>query len=115
MARWVGERLKSPRPYDGTADRALGAGDPWPDAAWGRDGSVFAAPLSRWPVTEPYQHLAEFLRYPTVPLSERATAGFLRRARASCLRFADGFLEAVAAHLERMKAVPLPGVEAEAG
>lgn len=106
MARWVGERLKSPTPYDGTADRALGASDPWPDAAWGGAGRAFAAPLSRWPVTEPYQHLAEFLRYPTVPLSERATAGFLHRARASCLRFADGFLEAVAAHLETMTGEP---------
>ena len=106
MARWVGERLKSPRPYDGTADRKLGAGDPWPDAAWGRAGKAFAAPLSRWPVTVPYQHLAEFLRYPPVPLSERATAGFLRRARGSRLRFADGFLEAVAIHLETMTGEP---------
>jgi DNA (cytosine-5)-methyltransferase 1 len=115
MARWVGERLKSPTPYDGTADRELGAGDPWPDAAWGDAGRSFAAPLSRWPVTMPYQPLAEFLHYPTVPLSERATAGFLRRARASCLRFADGFLEAVAAHLEGMKAGPEVGPPCRGG
>ena len=103
MARWVGERLKSPTPYDGTADRALAASEPWPDAAWGDAGRVFASSVSRFPVTMPYQHLAAFLRYSTVPLSERATAGFLGRARASGLRFAGGFLDAVAAHLDRMR------------
>jgi DNA (cytosine-5)-methyltransferase 1 len=107
LAQWVGERLKSPRPYDGTGDRELHDDDPWPDAAWGNAGQHFAAPLSMWPVTTPYQHLAEFLRYPPVPLSARATAGFLRRARASGLRFAEGFLDAIAAHLARMQANPV--------
>ena len=102
LAQWVGERLRFPLPYDGTNDRELHLNDSWPDAAWGRSGRAFASPLSRWPVSTPYQHLAEFLRYPLVPLSERATAGFLSRARASSLRFADGFLDAVAAHLARM-------------
>jgi DNA (cytosine-5)-methyltransferase 1 len=57
---------------------------------------------SEWPTTEKYQHLGEFLAFPTQPLSERATAGFLKRAIASTLRFPGGFLDDVAGHLERM-------------
>jgi DNA (cytosine-5)-methyltransferase 1 len=112
LAQWVGERLMSPRPYDDTNDRELPLHDPWPDTAWGKSGRSFAATLSMWPVSTPYQRLAEFLRYPPVPLSERATVGFLRRARASRLRFADGFLDAVAAHLARMQANSV-GIEAD--
>jgi DNA (cytosine-5)-methyltransferase 1 len=99
VARWVGECLKRPRPYDDTHDTPLARTPTWPRAAWGKDGKAFAADVSMWPVAAGYQHLAEFLRFPSVPLSRRATAGFLQRARAGCLRFADGFLDAVAAHL----------------
>ncbi|GAA4385994.1 hypothetical protein GCM10023147_08560 [Tsukamurella soli] len=46
------------------------------------------------------------------PLSARAAAGFLKRAEAGSLRFVPGFLDDVAAHLDRMRdsdvaAVPL--------
>ena len=40
-----------------------------------------------------------------VPLSQRATAGFLGRAETSSLRFADGFLNDVRDHL-RLVAKP---------
>jgi DNA (cytosine-5)-methyltransferase 1 len=103
MARWVGECLKNPRPYDDTRDTPLGRSPNWPRAAWGRDGEVYAADLSLWPVKAEYQHLAGFLRFPTTKLSERATAGFLSRAQASCLRFTEGFIEAVTGHLETMR------------
>jgi DNA (cytosine-5)-methyltransferase 1 len=56
-----------------------------------------------WPVREPYESLAKFLRYPVAPLSERATAGFLERTSRSTLRFPDGLLDAVEAHLSRMR------------
>ena len=52
---------------------------------------------------ERYQHLADFLEYPTRPLSERATLGFHRRASASTLNFPAGFLDDVAEHLRRTR------------
>jgi DNA (cytosine-5)-methyltransferase 1 len=39
-------------------------------------------------------------------LSARATAGFLKRAEASRLHFAPGFLDAVRAHLGDMQKTP---------
>jgi DNA (cytosine-5)-methyltransferase 1 len=70
-------------------------------AAWGRGGRAYRVPVSMWPVRYPYAHLADLLQDPA-PLSARATRGFLSRARASNLRFVDGFLADVAAHLERV-------------
>jgi DNA (cytosine-5)-methyltransferase 1 len=106
VARWIGECLSNPREYDDRQDMPLQSGRPWPKAAWGGKGSVFTSKVSVWPVRCEYQHLTDFLQFPTKPLSERATAGFLGRARASCLRFKDGFLDAVAVHLQRMQNTP---------
>jgi DNA (cytosine-5)-methyltransferase 1 len=102
LAKWVGERLLDPRSYDGSVDEVLRADAPWPSAAWGDGGGVRRADVSAWPLRRRYRHLAEFLRFPTKPLSVRATAGFLDRARLGYLRFADGFLEDVEEHLERL-------------
>jgi DNA (cytosine-5)-methyltransferase 1 len=103
VARWIGECLKNPREYDDRHDCPRKSGQPWPKAAWGANGTVFASKVSRWPVQCDYQHLTAFLEFPTKPLSERATAGFLSRAKTSCLRFPNGFLDAVSVHLERMR------------
>jgi DNA (cytosine-5)-methyltransferase 1 len=56
-----------------------------------------------WPVRKPQTPLKEFLRFPTEPLSAKATAGFLSRARSGSLRFPPGFLTKVERHLERMR------------
>ena len=57
--------------------------------------------MSTMPVHEPYEDLIGFLDDSKL-LSARATAGFLKRARAGSLRFAPGFLDDLDAHLERM-------------
>jgi DNA (cytosine-5)-methyltransferase 1 len=103
VARWIGERLVDPQPYSSDRDVELAIGDPWPKAAWGTEGRVSRADLSAWPVRQPYQHLADFLEYEVSPLSARATEGFLRRATESTLNFVPGFLDDIAAHLERMR------------
>jgi DNA (cytosine-5)-methyltransferase 1 len=107
VAHWLGERLLDPEPYDASSDAAVPERAPWPKAAWGTDGQVYRAEVSAWPVRKPYRHLAEFLEHPTQPLSARATSGFLSRAQTGHLRFPDGFLEAVEAHLDRVKTEPL--------
>lgn len=103
VAEWIGNRLRAPESYDADRDEELPADSPWPKAAWGADGRVCRADVSPWPVREPYRHLVDFLEYEAAPLSARATEGFLRRARESTLRFAPGFLDDVAAHLDRVR------------
>jgi DNA (cytosine-5)-methyltransferase 1 len=104
VAAWLGRRLATDESYDDAQDAVLPTSSPWPIAAWGGGGAaVRRANVSVRPVRRPYRHLADFLEHPTRPLSERATEGFLRRARASSLRFPDGFLGDVEAHLARMR------------
>ena len=99
VARWLGHRLRDPQPFEATASE-MEPGDPWPTAAWGRRGKAWRVEVSMWPVRHRRLHLSDFLNYPTVPLSPRATRGFLGRAEAGTLRFPPGFLEDVASHLE---------------
>lgn len=101
-AVWIGRRLRRPGSYDGTWDAPLPAGAPWPDAAWNLGRGRRASTVSDWPVRRRVQHLHEFLRYPTEPLSIRAAVGFRSRTRQSSLRFPHGFLDAVDAHIRRM-------------
>lgn len=95
VAEWLGRRLTGQTTPYHSRDERLDPGSPWPKAAWGSDGLVYTAEASMWPVRRRYQHLSEFLRYPTVPLSLRALQGFLSRARRSTLRFPDGLIEAI--------------------
>jgi DNA (cytosine-5)-methyltransferase 1 len=99
MAAWVGQRLREPGGYDGHGDHGLQPGDAWPAAAWGSRGVAYRADVSLWPVALPYRHLEEYLTEPKA-LSARATAGFLKRAESGRLRFVDGFLDDVRAHLD---------------
>jgi DNA (cytosine-5)-methyltransferase 1 len=86
VAKWLGDCLRNPRAYDDAGDARLQEGNRWPSAAWGKDGEIYSADVSLWPVSTKYHHLADFLEFSTTPLSARATAGFLGRARESCLR-----------------------------
>jgi len=103
VAEWVGRRLRNPRPYDDSLHVELSADSAWPRAAWGDDSGTYRMDVSAWPVRVPYQSLATFLRFPMQPLSERAAAGFLHRTSESTLRFPDGLLDAVEAHLRTMR------------
>jgi DNA (cytosine-5)-methyltransferase 1 len=105
VAEWLGSMLASPAPYDAAGDRPLKPGAPWPRAAWNMGAGRHAADVSAWPVKRRSEPLAKFLRYAPEPLSEKATAGFLSRARSGSLRFPPGFLDAVERHLERMRAM----------
>jgi DNA (cytosine-5)-methyltransferase 1 len=104
VAKWVGERMRSPIQYDDRNDPPLPKDARWPRAAWGKNGKVYRSSVSTWPVKLEYQHLAEFLQYATTPLSERATSGFLGRVRASTtLRFPKGFKTEISSHLARVQ------------
>ena len=103
VAEWIGEQFLSLSGDTNVVAVPLRRGQQWPRAAWYDGERRFATPLSSWPVRRKARPLREFLKYPTMPLSVKATAGFLSRARASSLRFPEGFLDAVAAHLKRMR------------
>jgi DNA (cytosine-5)-methyltransferase 1 len=106
-AEWLGEQLKGPSVYDDAADYPLETKSILPDAAWSLEpGRRFVSFASRWPEGIPGVPLAEFLTYPPIPLSERATAGFLSRVRTSSLRFPEGFIAALENHLHRVRREP---------
>jgi DNA (cytosine-5)-methyltransferase 1 len=99
MSEWVGDRLSAPGTIvEGDWDTPLD-GRRWPLAAYGAEGRGWHAPVSSRPMREPFA-IQKFLGLPLKPLSPRATAGFLSRARRSKnLRFADGFLSSLDDHL----------------
>ncbi|OZC63300.1 DNA (cytosine-5-)-methyltransferase [Rhodococcus sp. 06-470-2] len=102
MSKWVGEQLiESHQPYDGQAD--IEVTSRWPTAAWGdKTGSFIAGGVtSLWPEAQPLDPIEKFLE-DSAPLSPRATAGFLKRAKAGSLRFAPNFLAEVENHLDAM-------------
>lgn len=100
VARWIGRRLARPGQFQERAMMPLFPGARWPHAAWNVGDGRFRCDLSMWPVQYQRKLLHEFLAA-TEPLSPRATAGFLSRARKSSLRFPPGFLDAVQRHLTR--------------
>ncbi len=103
VSAWIGRRLAAPGNYDGTWDELLPRGAPWPRAASNVGSGRRASAVSAWPVRRPSPPLADFLKYPPRPLSLKAAEGFRARTRTSSLRFPPGFLEAVDAHIERMR------------
>jgi DNA (cytosine-5)-methyltransferase 1 len=103
VSTWIGEQLAERRPYDGERGTPLRPGDRWPEAAWFDGETSYVASLGPRPINKPRQPLAKFLLHSGSPLSLRATQGFYSRARRSSLRFKPGFLEAVSAHLQRMR------------
>lgn len=103
VSRWLGRRLMRPKTYNSEDDSELRAEARWPSAAWSMGGSIYASSVTEYPVSHTYRELDRFLRFPPAPLSSGATAGFLQRAKASRLRFAPGFLEALESHLRTIR------------
>ena len=103
VAKWVGERLASPGPFELHDVRPVRAGRSWPNNAWNVGEGRFTSNISEWPKRYKRRSLAGFLKFEPKLLSERATAGFLKRTRKGNLRFPEGFIEGLERHLARMK------------
>lgn len=103
VSTWIGQRLANPGRYDATWDAPLANGSSWPRAAWNVGGGRHSAAISSWPVRRAMKPLQEFLLHPTQPLSLKAAEGFRSRTRTSTLRFRPGFLDAIDAHIQRMR------------
>jgi DNA (cytosine-5)-methyltransferase 1 len=100
-ASWLGKRLRRAPAFKPRPASRLDDGSVWPAAAFNVDGACYGLRMSSCPVWLDREPLHRFLRYDGVELSRRATAGFLARARASTLKLPEGFLDKIAAHLER--------------
>lgn len=103
MAKWIARRLVNPNDAN-VQGTAIKASKGWPNAAYGSKGERFAVDVSMFPLAPEYE-LTTFLSHDLKPLSLKATLGFHDRALRGKLRFADGFLDAVASHAERMSEV----------
>lgn len=103
VAAWLGRRLSQPGDYGLWRDRSWGVKGGFPRAARFDGTARKVVEIGAFPVWRERPPLHRFLRHPGAPLSARAAAGFLSRAEASRLRFTPGFLDAVRAHLERMR------------
>jgi DNA (cytosine-5)-methyltransferase 1 len=104
VAKWLGERLAQPKAFSlGEVQPLLREGRAWPRAAWNVGEGRMTTALSPWPVKRARLPLLDFLKYPTEPLSEKATAGFLSRTKKGTLRFPDGFIDAIETHLQNVR------------
>jgi DNA (cytosine-5)-methyltransferase 1 len=103
VAEWIGQRLRAPGAVVVEAGARIEAGRAWPRAAWNVGDGRRRVLASEWPCARPRVALERFLEFAPEPLSLKATAGFLERTGRSSLRFPEGFLSTVRAHLERMR------------
>jgi DNA (cytosine-5)-methyltransferase 1 len=101
-ATWLGRRLANPGPVLDVETTRLWAGRSWPIAAWNVGEGRASVSISEWPVRHKQRSLESFLKYGTTSLSQRATAGFLKRTERAKLRFPAGFIDTMQAHLRRM-------------
>lgn len=102
VASWIANRLSHPGRFDVSRCVDFPLLGKLPKAAIGDRCGRYGVEISTDPVGRRSKHLAEFLLFPGVPLSPRATEGFYQRALKAKLRFADGFLDAVNGHLQRV-------------
>jgi DNA (cytosine-5)-methyltransferase 1 len=107
VAAWIGRKLRHPRRFDRSNARELAPGSPWPRAAWGvGDGKRHVADVSPFPTSTRAIALLDFLKHPGHPLSLRAAAGFLFRARRAerigALKFKRGFLDDLEHYVDKI-------------
>ena len=102
VAEWLGAQLAAPGTWRATGSTSVEGA--WPTAAWGSDDGAYAVDVSQWPLDDHARpSLLDFLEFEAVPLSARATAGFLERTTRSSLNFPEGFIDDVAQHLSRAR------------
>jgi len=114
VSAWLGSRLVNPGEPTIAAAQELTVGSRWPMAAYGHKGRAWEVPASLWPIRKPYKSLLDVVSPLTaLPLSARATAGFLSRTERSTLRFDPEFLVAMKEHLRVMQGETPPAATAE--
>jgi DNA (cytosine-5)-methyltransferase 1 len=97
VATWIGLRIAGA--ICGEPQRRTGSAKPfdrltkWPEAGWGKIGEAWRADVSAWPQSRKYAHLSEVVSLESaIPLSYRATTGFLSRLVGSGVQCPEGFI-----------------------
>lgn len=105
-AEWLGQRLANPKAVLALNTKPHHRGSQWPTAAWNVGDGRVSVSISEWPVYVQPKPLEAFLQFDTRSLSYRATSGFLARTSRASLRFPEGFIESIKAHLARSEPLP---------
>lgn len=110
VAEWVGRRLANPGRFDRRREREFPRSGRMPRAARFDGRSRFTVEIGPDPLGIRPGSLAEFLTDVPgqMPLSLKATLGFLERTTRAKLRFEPGFIDAVQQHARSMGAVRQP-------
>ena len=111
VSQWIGSRINEPGDYDLSRDQPFPVGGKAPRAARFDGSRRYAVEISCDVLGLYPPHLVDFMGEDYELLSEKATNGFYSRASVAKLRFAPGFLEAVARHLERMRTGGYPPLQ----
>lgn len=101
-AAWIGKRLRKPGRLVNLETWPLADSRRWPTAAYNIGSGRVGVVASEWPVQRAAPPLESFLKHEPIPLSARATGGFLGRTREAKLRFPKGFIAAIENHLDRV-------------
>ena len=100
LTEWLGQRLIKPVIWnDDTPCWRMHEGARWAKAGWNVGDGRFCMDISAFPESKQIDNLENWLHYPLKPLSEKAAKGFLSRTERAKLRFPNGFLDAVRAHI----------------
>ena len=102
LTNWVFRRLAAPGPEAIEFVTNPWTSRVWPNAAYDVGDGVMKVEIGEFPEALPGIGIDNFLNFPIKPLSERASRGFLKRAREGKLKFLDGFLDAIEAHADDM-------------
>lgn len=95
VAAWVARRISEPGEVLAGRDLPLNEFKGWPTAAFNVGDGRYAVEASARPIAVPNTTIEAYRHHGWVPLSARATAGFVSRAREGKLRFPEGFIDAV--------------------
>jgi DNA (cytosine-5)-methyltransferase 1 len=103
VARWIGQRLRNPKPCAPSSPRRLRAGDGWPHSAWNIGEGRYSIEASTFPKAYSKKAIGSFLIYPPKPLSLRAAQGFFGRVTRSSLRCDPRFIRELADYVAGME------------
>ena len=112
LANWVCKRLKQPGDDPAKYSSSKWSSRIWPNAAFDIGEGVMKVDIGEFPEAIHCDGIDNFLQHSVKPLSERASRGFLKRAREGKLKFAEGFLNAIELHADNMAAGLLEKTEA---
>jgi DNA (cytosine-5)-methyltransferase 1 len=102
MTEWIGRRLLASDRFKSKSSQFTGGALPL--AACGEKGRIYSVNVSKWPLRRVRPKLSTFLQFALKPLSERATLGFLSRAKVCTnVVYSARFLTSLATHADKMR------------